>query len=235
MKLFYDLHIHSCLSPCGDDDMTPNNIVNMAYIKGLDVIAVTDHNSGKNVEAVMSCAQALDLLVLPGMEVQTKEEVHVLCYFPELCGLKVFEDAIEAYRMKLPNNVKKFGHQTVMNAKDEVLEEYPYALIISLDIGLEKLITLVEGLGGILVPAHINKGSNSLLKHLGFIPETLKGKTIEIFQMAEVNPNAIIGSRVIYNSDAHYLDQISEPVNHMKVEERSLNAVFEYLKGKSSV
>ena len=89
-KYFYDLHIHSVLSPCGDDDMTPCNIVGMSKLLGLDVIAITDHNSTGNAEAVMKCGQAMGLTVVPGMELETREEVHVLMLFEDLSKANEF-------------------------------------------------------------------------------------------------------------------------------------------------
>lgn len=235
MKLFYDLHIHSCLSPCGDDEMTPNNIVNMAYIKGLDVIALTDHNIGQNVKSLMACAEPLGILVVPGMEVQTKEEIHALCYFPSLLALESFESALEAYRMKIPNRVDKFGNQWVMNASDEILNDYPYALILSLSIGLDELDALVQLNHGVLVPAHINKGANSLIKYLGFVPDELKGRTMEVFNKASIDPDLIEGSRIIYNSDAHFITDISEREHFMNVEAATIESVIKYLKGRNAL
>ena len=102
MKAYYDLHIHSALSPCGDEDMTPNNIVNMSLLKGLDVIAVTDHNSCGNVRAVMEVAGDR-LLVIPGLEVETAEEVHVLCYFPTLEQAEQLWEILKAHRLPVKN------------------------------------------------------------------------------------------------------------------------------------
>ncbi len=232
MKLYYDLHIHSCLSPCGDDDMTPNNIVNMALIKGLDVIAVTDHNTAQNVAAVKAVGDANGLLVVPGMEVQTKEEIHVLCYFQSLDAIEAFEQVLDNYRLPIPNAVSKFGHQWVMDAEDTVISEYKSALILSLTLSLDDLMALVTEYGGVVVPAHINKAANSLLKYLGFVPENLMGYTMEVFKMAPIDPFVLGDSRVIYNSDAHFLEHISEPEHFMTVEEATLEAVLDFLKGR---
>lgn len=232
MKLYYDLHIHSCLSPCASEDMTPNNIVHMALIKELDVIAVTDHNSMLNLPAVLKCAEENGLMVIPGMEVQTKEEVHVLCYFKDLKTIEAFNLYLESYRLKIPNRPEKFGEQAVLNEEDEKIQEYPYALIISLNIPLDHLLDQVYKMGGVAIPAHINKGSNSLLKHLGFIPDRLKSHTMEVFRKSPIDPHILGDSRVIYNSDAHYLQDISEPEQFMRLEEKTIEAVLEYLKGR---
>lgn len=235
MKLYYDLHIHSCLSPCGDDEMTPNNIVNMAYIKGLDVIALTDHNIGQNVKSVMACAETLGILVVPGMEVQTKEEIHALCYFPSLINLENFEMALDAYRMKIPNRVDKFGNQWIMNESDEIVDDYPYALILSLSVGLEELDALVVANQGVMVPAHINKGANSLIKYLGFVPSELRGRTMEVFNKVSIDPNLIEESRIIYNSDAHFITDINEREHFMNVDAANIESVIKYLKGRNAL
>lgn len=232
MRLYYDLHIHSCLSPCGDDEMTPNNIVNMAFIKELDVIAVTDHNTGGNVEAVMTCADRIGLMVIPGMELQTKEEIHVLCYFGRLGDLKAFESELEPYRMPIPNKVERFGHQWLMDSEDNVIKEYPNALILSLNIGLDDVDEMVERHSGIMIPAHINKGANGLIKYLGFVPDNLVGRTMEVSNKVSVDPKWVENSRVIYNSDAHFITDINEKEHFMNVESATVDAVIDYLKGR---
>ena len=117
--LSYDLHIHSCLSPCGDDDMTPANIVGMAMIKGLDLIAVTDHNSCKNCPAVLTMAEAYGLTALPGMELTTSEEVHVVCLFADLKDALAFDEYVYSHLMAVPNNEKIFGKREVWCAEAE--------------------------------------------------------------------------------------------------------------------
>ncbi len=232
MKIYYDLHIHSCLSPCGDDDMTPNNIVNMALIKGLDVIAITDHNSGKNARVVCEIGEALGLLVIPGMEVQTKEEVHVLCYFPNVGDLEAFDDALDSYRLKIPNRPDHFGKQQIMNNEDQCINEYPYALIMSIEISLEQLIRLCKENHGVCVPAHVNKSSNSIFANLGFIPPDLDVKTVETYLKSPLNETLVKGYRRIINSDAHYLEHISERENLIEIDKKEIMNVLNYLRGE---
>ena len=119
VDLSYDLHIHSCLSPCGDDDMTPGNIVGMAAIKGLDVIAVTDHNSCKNCPAVLKLAQEYGVMAIPGMEINTSEEVHAVCLFPELSQAMDFDAYVYERLMRFPNNEAIFGKQQICDENDE--------------------------------------------------------------------------------------------------------------------
>lgn len=232
MKLAYDLHIHSCLSPCGDEDMTPNNILNMAKIKSLDIIAVTDHNSGKNVEACSQLGKTLGILVLPGMEIQTREEVHMLCYFESIQIMNAFENQLEQYRLKVPNRPEKFGNQWVMNAQDQIIEAFPFALILSLNLSINDLYELVHRFNGVLVPAHINKASNSLLTNLGFIPPSLKFDFIEVFKPSPCPSELLENFEVLSNSDAHSLGQISEPDYFIDVDNKTLEDVILYLKRK---
>ena len=118
-ELYYDLHIHSCLSPCGDDDMTPANIAGMAAVKGLDVIAVTDHNSCKNCPAVLAAAAEYGILAIPGMEINTSEEVHAVCLFEELKNAMDFDAYVYERLMAFPNKEEIFGRQLIYNKEDE--------------------------------------------------------------------------------------------------------------------
>ena len=120
IPLYYDLHIHSCLSPCGDDDMTPANLVGMAAVKGLDVIALTDHNTCKNCPAAMHHGAEYGVTVIPGMELTTEEEIHVICLFPSLQDALSFDALIGSKLMPFPNREDIFGKQQIMNEKDEV-------------------------------------------------------------------------------------------------------------------
>ena len=122
MNIAVDLHIHSALSPCADDDMTPNNIVNMAILKKLDAIAVTDHNSCDNAEAIVKLAGS-QLIVVPGMEVETKEEVHVLCYFEDVDKLLDFGELIRTKLPSVANIPQIFGNQLIIDENDQIIGE----------------------------------------------------------------------------------------------------------------
>ncbi|MCA0384651.1 MAG: PHP domain-containing protein [Firmicutes bacterium] len=235
MNITYDLHIHSCLSPCGHEDMTPNNIVNMAYIKGLDAIAVTDHNACAHVRVVSELATPLGLIVVPGMEVQTREEVHVLCYFPTVEAIEAFDLALSKWKTTIKNNVKAFGHQTLMNHEDKVIGEVEIALILSVDITINDLIDLVNQYKGVVVPAHVNKSANSILMNLGFIPQDLNISTVEIYEKSDLNDRLLKGFRRIMNSDAHYLEMIHEPEYTMTTESKSIQSIIDYLSGKGQL
>lgn len=231
MILHYDLHIHTCLSPCGFEEMTPNNIVNMCAVKGLDLIAVTDHNHYGNVEAVVELAKAKDILCIPGLEVQTKEEVHVLCYFSSVEILHVFAVEFETHRIKLKNESAYLGKQIFMDREDQVVGECEYTLLTSVDLSMEALEKLVLKYNGVMVPAHINRPANSVLANLGFMPPTLNVKTVEVYKWLDCPSGTDEKYRVIYNSDAHKLEFISEAVNAIEVEEKAVDAILKYLRG----
>ncbi len=174
MKLAVDLHIHSCLSPCGSEDMTPNNIVNMSRLKGLDAIAVSDHNSAKNLPAAAELANRAGILFLPAIEVQTREEVHVLAYLPTVETALELGEFLYARLLPIPNREDLFGPQIIMNENDEETgrERAPAPSVGGSDH--RRACSKVKALGGAAVPAHINKRSFSMIHVLGFIPEHLQ-------------------------------------------------------------
>ena len=229
MKYSYDLHIHSCLSPCGDMDMTPNNIVNMASLLGLDLIAVSDHNSALNLPAVFAAAKGTELTVIPAIEANSAEEVHVLCLFETL------EDALacsEEFYEHLPPVINRpdiFGEQVIMDQNDKPVGRIDKLLINALDLGLDGLLEMVKRHRGLAVPAHVDKTSYSSLANLGYIPPEYGFTCIEV-----KNPEASVefGGHRITDSDAHYLEDIAEPVRFLDLHEKSAHAVLERLRSK---
>lgn len=232
--LYYDLHIHSCLSPCGDADMTPANIVGMAAIKGLDVIAVTDHNSCKNCPAVMAAAEEYGILAVPGMEINTSEEVHAVCLFPGLEKAMAFDSYVYEKLMKFPNDAEIFGRQQIYDSSDRVCGEEPYLLINATDISFDELWELVRTYDGVMFPAHVEKNANSLISNLGFIPPDSRFQTAEIkdlkklHEMRKAHPY-LAHCHIISNSDAHYLEDIKEPVLRLHTAGRTTKDVVDAL------
>lgn len=233
--LTYDLHIHSCLSPCGDEDMTPGNIAGMAAIKELDVIAVTDHNSCKNCAPVMTMAQNYGIIALPGMELTTMEEVHVVCLFSDLKDAMAFDEYVYSQLMPFPNNEKIFGRQLICDINDGIIGTVPNLLINATNISFDDVFSLMEDYNGIMIPAHIDKNSNSLLSNLGFVPPDSQFTCVEFKdtdnfkKIAEKNPY-LNNCKVVTNSDAHYLEDINEPINKLSCQGRTVKDVFEALK-----
>ena len=226
MKLYYDLHIHSALSPCAEDEMTPNNIVNMALIKELDAIAIADHNAVDNVEAAMKVADGTGLIVIPGVEIQTLEDIHVLCLFKSLENMKAFMLQFDPYLPKLAHR-EKFGTQLIMDENDEIVSNKPYSLMFASNLGIARLREMVLGHSGAFVPAHVNKSSMSLLSNLGFFPEDLHIVAVEEHLSSR---KVDLGNfKVLHNSDAHNLAQISERENFIEVDCKSIECIFDYL------
>lgn len=228
MKVAIDLHIHSALSPCGDDDMTPNNIVNMAILNGLDAIAVTDHNSCDNVEAVMKVAEGR-ILVIPGMELQTREEVHLLSYFNDLSSLISFSNELLPFFDGLSNSPSFFGHQWIINELDEITGEMDQALLTSLSISLDDAVELIRRHKGIAVPAHVNKSSYSITSQLGFLPSYLNFRMLEYSQYHEMNFSDFPRCNFIFSSDAHSLGQILDRNMLISVDDLSIDGILETL------
>lgn len=236
-ELSYDLHIHSCLSPCGDDDMTPANIVGMAMIKGLDVIAVTDHNSCKNCPAVLAAAKEYGILAIPGMEINTSEEIHAVCLFPTLETAMAFDAIVYEKLQYVENRPDIFGKQQIYNEQDEICGEVPGLLINAVDISFEYLWDLVVQFDGVMFPAHIDKQANSMLGVLGDFPPGSSFGTVELKDLKKLHLlkekyPALGNYQVISNSDAHYLEDIREPELTISVKERSVRGVIEALSGR---
>ena len=213
LRLFYDFHIHSALSPCADNDMTPCNIANMAALKGLQAIAVCDHNSGANLRAAAAAARRAGLLFLPGIELNTAEEVHMLAYFADADAGYAFGE--EAYRA-LPDiacDPDYFGRQLVIDEEDNITGELPKLLLSALPWTLEECVRRVRGAGGVPVPAHINRDANSILANLGFLPPNVSFKTLETVEGMPAPGVNLADYLLLYSSDSHILGQISEP-NH---------------------
>lgn len=234
ISITYDLHMHSCLSPCGDADMTPGNIVGMSALKELDVIALTDHNTCKNCEAVMKLGEQYGILVIPGMELTTVEEVHVVCLFESLEKALEFDKYVYEHLQPVKNRPEIFGEQLIMDENDVVTGTVPNLLINATDISFGDVYDLVAKYDGIMIPAHIDKNSNSLLANLGFVPPDSRFTCFELKNMAnlhnlrKLNPY-LEKCNVITDSDSHFLENINEPVNSLWVEEKSIKGVFKAL------
>ncbi len=231
IALSYDMHIHSCLSPCGDNDMTPNNIAGMAHIKGLDIIALTDHNSCKNCLATKKICDEYGIIFLPGMEMTTQEEIHVLCYFDEVEKALLWDEYVSSRLIPVKNEPQIFGEQLILDENDEKIGEVENLLINATTIDFDEVFPAVKKFGGVALPAHIDKKSNSLLSQLGFIPENSDFFCYEVAKKDNLQKH-ILQHKFLENlkfytsSDAHYLQDINEPLNFLHADEKSAKAVF---------
>ena len=228
--LFADLHMHSCLSPCGSDDMTPANICGMAMLKGLQMIALTDHNTARNLPTMQICADAYGLLLIPGMEITTREEVHLLGYFPTVDRAVEFSEFLRPHMPPKKNKPSFFGNQYVMDEDDNVIAEEDELLIGASDLPLAELVKLIREADGVPVPAHINRGSNGLLINLGFVPDDLDLTAVEVWKHLPCAHTPQEGRVVLHSSDAHYLGDIMEAEETITLPERSVAAFLDYLK-----
>ena len=237
MKYYYDLHMHSCLSPCGDMDMTPNNIVGMSKLLGLDVIALTDHNSVLNCKAVMKLGEENGLCVIPGMELTTMEEIHVVCLFPTYEKALQFNDYVKEHQMQFPNRVDIYGRQVIMDENDEEIGEVENLLILATDISVMDIKPLVESFDGVCYAAHINRDSMSIISSLGDIPPECDFKTAEVSSSGDVEKlkeryPILSDMLIVRDSDAHYLQNMRDAENFFELDELSINAVLKKLKNK---
>jgi PHP family Zn ribbon phosphoesterase len=208
-----DLHLHTVLSPCAEIEMLPSLIVQEAVERGIRLIAVTDHNATANVAAVQEAAEDFDLVVLPGMELQTREEVHVLCLFDTLDQAAAFQALIDLLMPDMENNPDFFGVQLVVDASGELVREETRLLLTSANISIEQAAKAATELGGIMIPAHVNRKGFGLIAMLGFVPDDLNIEALEIShhlapdQACRLFPQ-IAGYPLIQNGDAHRLDDI---------------------------
>lgn len=238
MKFYYDFHIHSALSPCADDDMTPSNIVNMAMIKELDIIAIADHNSIYNIPAALKTGEETGVIVVPGMEMETREEVHILCLFHSYSDIQAFYEEFSSYLNGLKNRKDIFGSQYIFDEYDNIVGEEERMLSGATTISLKNAVKLVEKYNGIAIPAHIDKPSYSIISNLFGIPEELGITAVEIKNKEKImelkKEHPIINSmNFIHNSDAHNLGLISEKENCIELSELSIEELIKQLKNKN--
>ncbi len=234
MKVYYDLHIHSALSPCGDEDMTPNNIVNMARLKGLDAIAVTDHNSCGNVRAVMEVAGD-EILVIPAMEIESSEEVHIISYFEAIEKAEEMERLIRQKSTPVKNRPEIFGRQLYLNAKDEIVGEEERLLVTATGLDAEEIFFHVRRLGGVPVPAHIDRSSYSVLSNLGFLPTEWEVSAVEITAKHRMDwEDQYANFEILTSSDAHYLGDIAEPFWNMDIKDYTIVKILDKLTNKNA-
>lgn len=213
MKIYRaELHVHTVVSPCAAVEMIPPLIVREALDSGINLIAITDHNSGANAGAVKKAAVGSELAVLPGMELQTREEVHLLCLFDTLDQLEAWQTIVDARLPPFENNIEFFGEQFVVDETGDFVRREQRLLLTSANITLEDAVTTVTGLGGLAIPAHVNRPAFSLIANLGFVPTSVTFEALEIsrhltpdearhkFPQLEDYP-------LIQNGDVHFLHE----------------------------
>lgn len=225
-----DLHIHTVISPCGDLEMSPCNIVAKAKEKGLSIIGIADHNCTKHGPLISSLAAKEDIYVLMGAEVTTKEEAHCLCFFPNGEVLSIFQSFLDEKLPPLPLDTKHFGFQVVVNEQEEIVEELPYLLITAIDASIEQVEQKVHELDGLFIPAHINKNKFSVISQLGFIPFDLNYDALEISPHTTKTKFCLTlplleQKTFIQCSDAHLIDGIGCAYTNFYIENKSFDEI----------
>ncbi|MEN6331503.1 MAG: PHP domain-containing protein [Smithella sp.] len=221
-----DFHIHTCLSPCADLDMHPQALVGKILEAKLDVAAICDHNSSENVPFVMNAARGKNLNILPGMEVTTSEEVHILAIFDSLDNLARLQELVYQH-LDGENDEALFGVQAIVNEIGEVEGLNDKLLIGATDLSLDKLISHIHEFEGLAIAAHIDRESFSVLSQLGFIDEKVKFDALEVtpltgIEKARIKYQELSNYSFITSSDAHFLKDIGKARTKIIIQELSV-------------
>ncbi len=232
-----DLHIHTVLSPCGDLDMSPRIIVERAVAENLGIIGITDHNSLKQVDVIEKLAVEQGVFVLGGVEITTREEVHCLAFFSDRATREKFQEYLDAHLPVIPNVDGIFGYQVVVDEFDRVLEMEEKLLITGLNKGINEVEQEVHRLGGIFIPAHIDRPVNSVFSQLGFLPRGLRFEALEITCFTtEIAARQRFGLdeklTLIQDSDAHFPADIGRGNTFFTLESCAFEEIVMALAGK---
>jgi PHP family Zn ribbon phosphoesterase len=231
MKLFRaDLHIHTVLSPCGDLEMSPANIVSEAYRKGIKIIGITDHNTTRHCRLITKMAAGKGIFVMQGAEITTKEEVHCLAFFENTDALERFQEFLDANLPDIPNNPAIFGYQVQVDENEIVVYEEKKLLTNAISKSIGEVEVFIHSLNGLFIPAHINRQKNSIYSQLGFLPENLKADALEVSRSITpehfaVNHPEICHFSLIRSSDAHYPEDIGAAYTLFSIEEPSFSEI----------
>ncbi len=242
-RYYYDLHTHSCLSPCGDDDNTPNNILGMASLCGLDIVALTDHNTCKNCPAFFEAAKNYGIIPVAGMELTTSEDIHVVCLFENLADALDFDSFVSEHRILIKNRPEFFGEQLILDAEDNPIGREENLLTNATTISVDDVVSYVKSYCGVAYPAHVDKDSNSITAVLGAIPPDSEFLYYELHDKEKADVCAekygIKKEAFITSSDAHCLTDMKDKENYFlldteeKEPEQVRRLLFKILRGES--
>jgi 3',5'-nucleoside bisphosphate phosphatase len=232
-----ELHVHTTLSPCAEVEMIPPLIVQEALDRGIQLIAITDHNASSNVSAVQKAAASTDLTVLPGMELQTREEVHVLCLFDTLEQLLSWQVEVDRLLPGLENKPDYFGEQFIVDETGEFIRREERLLLNSVDISFEQTYQQVNALGGLVIPAHVDRKAFGLLANLGLVPLDVPVEALEVSRHVPVGEAArrfpqLKGYPLLQGGDAHRLDEFLG-ANEFGIESPTLAEIRLALRGQA--
>lgn len=233
MKYYMDIHIHSVLSPCADFLMTMENIFEKLKENNIKIFSITDHNSAKNSKQFYKRALKEGILCIPGMEIQTSEEIHILTYFKTMEILEKFSETVYKNLPPIKNNEEIYGYQLILDENDEYSEKEEAFLAGASNIGIDELAIIVKEMDGILIPAHIDR-SNSIISNLGYIPD-IDFDGFEVYKpdnIESIKKKYNINKNILSSSDAHFKDMILKPKMSIELEKLDVIEFFEALKNK---
>ena len=221
-RYYYDLHVHSCLSPCGGPDNTPNNLAGMAFLNGVRIMALTDHNTARNCPAFFEAAARYGVIPIAGMELTTAEDIHAVCLFETLEDALAFNDEIDTRRIRVKNRPEIFGEQLILDGEDNIVGSEEDLLINATTVALDEAPALAAAFGGICYPAHIDRPANGAIEILGDFPHYAGFRLAELHDRDKadeyVRTYGLEGIRLLFSSDAHYLEQLREGEDNSWIE-----------------
>lgn len=239
-RYYYDMHIHSCLSPCGDDDNTPNNIAGMASICGLNIVALTDHNTCKNCPAFFTAAKRYGLIPIAGMELTTSEDIHMVCLFETLEAALSFDEEIATRRILIKNRVDIFGEQMILDGEDNLIAVEENLLSNATTVSFDEAPGIVAKYGGICYPAHIDRQANGVVSVLGTFPKSPVFSCAELHEASNaeeyIQKYSLSGKKILIGSDAHYLTDMRDKEHYFELDDEPYSSayvrkkLFEYLR-----
>jgi len=240
ISYYADLHIHSALSPCAENKMTPEEVVKKIKSFGIEIFSITDHNSVFNYSAFLQTAKEHDVLLIPGIELQTAEEIHLLGYFPSGDKLNEFYSNVvkPGIMSGMKNDPKRFGNQIKIDGSGEIMGEEEAMLSMPLIHSIDKLVDSIHGFGGVAVAAHIDRGF-SLISHLGYIPPDLAIDAVEIWNLAkmeELQTKYLKGRQmnIISSTDSHHLHMMKPPKMKFWMNRRKISSCLDCIKGEGT-
>lgn len=233
-----DLHVHTLLSPCGDLEMSPANIVAAAKTKKIDILGITDHNSTRHCRLITKLAADAGIFVLCGAEITSEEEVHCLAFMPGFDTLNILQEYLDAHLPDIKNDVNKFGYQVQVDEEEQIIHEEEKLLISALDQSIDEIADFVHRHGGIFIPAHINRPAFGLISQLGFVPPDLNFDALELSRhisktnFLSQNPH-LSNLTFITSSDAHFPEDIGRIHTSFRIEKPCFNEIYLALKNQA--
>lgn len=231
-----DLHIHTCLSPCADLTMSPKRIIDDCLAKKIDIIAICDHNSAENTAAAMNLAGKTELTVIPGMEISSAEEAHVIALLPTYRATQLMQNLVYDNLAPGENDENIFGEQLIVNERDEIEGHNKRLLISATRLPISRIVDEIHHLGGLAIASHVDREVYSIIGQLGFIPKDLPLDALEISALTTVTQARerfpdINTYPLVSSSDAHYLNDIGKATSRFNIENPTVEELRKALKG----